>query len=150
MEKKEQKSKVELLVYIGIDCAPGRPRPDTYLEGAISIIDCKEMKDKLETTSKSFGAWEWHFKIEKDSDIDIDELLKRFRQYFKRLNFDNKIRGAEWGIVKNKKELEGVEFDKKTLDTLTETDKKVVRYLYNMKLVKFEDRQTEIMFLAFN
>jgi len=147
MEKKEQKSKVELLVAIRIDCAPGRLRPDTYLEGALSILDCKEMKDKLETTSRLFGAWGWCFKIEKDSDVDIDELLKRFRQYFERLNFDNKIRGAEWGIVENKKELEGRKLCNEDLLEISKEDKTVIRYLNTIGLVKFEDRKTEIDFL---
>lgn len=72
--------------YIGIDCAPGAPRPDRYIKGACELIGA----EVNEPTAKLFGAWQWTVQCDA---YDSDKL----KGYFDALCEKGRIRGAEWG-----------------------------------------------------
>lgn len=48
---------------IVIDCAPGQPRPDIYLDQV--IVETGLTTEDFENISKSFGAWTWAVSPEK-------------------------------------------------------------------------------------
>lgn len=78
---------------IGIDCAPGDIRPDAYIGLVASIFGLTEIP---ETTSRFFGAWTWHFKIQEEVFKAKDEEA---RGVIRGLYQSGMIRGAQWGLV---------------------------------------------------
>ena len=84
-------------IVIGIDCAPGRTRPNAYIGGALRIlgIDNKENLEK-EAFSKLFGAWEWEFDCNEETyQSKRDELQKYFEDLYER----GFIRGAQFNKI---------------------------------------------------
>jgi DNA topoisomerase IB len=83
------------VLYIGIDCGPGAPRPDTYIKDAARIMGIK-VKDIPPVASKVFGAWSWYFPEFQES--VYDENGSKLMDYFNELHANGKIRGAEWDL----------------------------------------------------
>ena len=84
------------LHHIGIDCSPGRPRPDIHLPGVLKDTGL----DLGEPVSKSFGAWEWSVPAEQS-----DAFVKAHSIIVERLTSlynDGWIRGAVWSKLDKK------------------------------------------------
>lgn len=79
--------------YIGIDCAPGTPRPDQYIQKLCDIVHAKEVTSPY---SKSFGAWSWKVLIPKGM---FAIKKKEFKKQADELYTKGRIRGAVWGLV---------------------------------------------------
>lgn len=77
-------------VNVGIDCAPGSPRPDSY----IGKVFEKFGVTPSEPISKCFGAWTWEFESTEQTYRDNKVWLK---EYMDGLYNSGRIRGAEWG-----------------------------------------------------
>jgi hypothetical protein len=77
---------------IEIDCAPGNPRPDSYIKGVMENSGVEF--DGREPIGKLFGQWTWDF-----SDISDDIWQKAQEVFAKRLtelyNF-GAVRYASW------------------------------------------------------
>lgn len=78
---------------IGIDCAPGDIRPSAYIGLVASVFGLTEIP---ETSSRFFGAWTWHFKIQEEVFKAKDEEA---RGVIRGLYQSGMIRGAQWGLV---------------------------------------------------
>ena len=86
------------LLVIGIDCEPCRPRPDTYLKGALEVFGlATESNIKQEPVSKLFGAWTWEFKC---LESVYEENKKALENYFEELLEKKYIRGSMYNFVK--------------------------------------------------
>jgi hypothetical protein len=80
---------------IGIDCEPGSIRPEAYISSVVKPLNIKEIP---ETSSRFFGAWIWHFKVDEDK---YEEVKEEIRNIIRGLNSSGMIRGAQWGILED-------------------------------------------------
>lgn len=85
----------ECEVYIGIDCAPGMPRPETYTERVREILDVNTLGP---VQSKLFGAWTWKLTVELESD-DVDKKVQEIQEYFVSIYEKGFVRGTEHYII---------------------------------------------------
>lgn len=90
--------KEEVTLYIGIDCKPGPIRPDKILEVLMAGIDIVGLNVNDEPISTWFGAWKWHWLIERS---DFKQHESEIGRRIKELYNDGYIRGAEWGILED-------------------------------------------------
>lgn len=80
------------MMTLGIDCAPGTPRPDRYAR----IVFDKLKIEYNEPISKCFGAWTWEIDVESDKYTAIKPWLK---EYMNELVHKGSIRGAQWDFT---------------------------------------------------
>ena len=75
---------------IELDCAPGTPRPDTYIGGVIAGTGL----EVREPASTFFGNWEWNY-----SDVDADtweKIRPTLETRVKELYYEGCIRYGSW------------------------------------------------------
>ena len=82
---------------ISIDCAPGTPRPDSYIKGIIAGTGLpQENLDQL-ITSRFFGEWTWQFKdISEDIWLNAEPLIAT---RLTELYYSDRIRYADWSTI---------------------------------------------------
>lgn len=81
-------------LYVGIDCAPGAPRPDQYIQFFEEMFGVKFGA----TASRLFGAWQWYVEITdptKGKDF-YESKEQEIKQHMDDLYAQGRIRGAEW------------------------------------------------------
>lgn len=59
---------------IELDCAPGMPRPDTYIKGIVIGTELETVVG--EPISKLFGNWTWGFDISDERWMEIQKIIK--------------------------------------------------------------------------
>lgn len=75
---------------LGIDCAPGTPRPDVYIQ---SLGNCFGINtENTHPVSQAFGAWSWEFSLQKEQfKAGIETCINTAEELY----HSGKIRGAE-------------------------------------------------------
>lgn len=76
---------------IELDCAPGTPRPDTYIKGVVEGTAIEGMVK--EPQSKLFGNWVWGFDVSDEVWIEVQRIIA---PRIKNLYYKNKIRYGSW------------------------------------------------------
>lgn len=74
---------------IELDCAPGTPRPDSYIGGVVKGLGL-DLKDPV---SKLFGSWSWEFL---DTDAHWEEITPILKERIEALYHRGCIRYGGW------------------------------------------------------
>lgn len=77
------------LLELGIDCAPGAPRPNVRA----AIVFDKLNMPAIEPYNKIFGAWSWSIPC---TDTEYATLKPWLKETMDKMYDSGKIRGAQW------------------------------------------------------
>lgn len=88
-------------IHIEIDCAPGTPRPNSYLGPALRMIDYNYGDTLPKYNNSFFGNWTWDLTDEVPEDYSPNEHTNALREYFVDLDEKGLTRYSTWHINVN-------------------------------------------------